>query len=473
MASTSKLRIRSYPHFDRMISIDQAEAYVNDATKVATHTFYPLILHQKKWNKWAKAGQSGKPKSRPIRYCARLDACIFSHYRDILSEHYESYLRDDGLADSVIAYRKIKKSDGAGKCNIDFAKDAFDFIESLDHSYSIALDISSFFERIPHKVILEKWKSLLGCKKLPDDHFAVFSAATSYSFVDRETLYRKLGYIVPVVLPSGRLSYEYSVKWNDIPKQLCTPVDFRSKVAGGDGAGSMIKKNHKNYGVAQGLPISDLIANMSLADFDEQMMQWCSTKGGRYVRYSDDILLIIPTDSVHYQDAINECKIRLAKISKTLQIKDSKTLIVKYKRSADGCLECWEPDGLSWKPSRGLEYLGFRFSGRNVYLRDSTLSNLWRKVARSAVGVALNSRKRFVGKSKTEIRDLIDKEEFLQRFSKVKDFEEKASCPEEWTFWTYAKRSADIFGSSGGPIIRQMRNFRRKALAKLESAVMR
>lgn len=308
---------------------------------------------------------------------------------------------------------------------------------------------------------------------LPDDHFSVFKAATSYSYVNRDDVYRRLGYIVPVPKKGGSVSYKYSVPWRDIPKQLCSPTEFRSKIAGVGSANSLIKKNLKSYGIAQGLPISDLIANFSLIEFDIAINKWISSLGGVYMRYSDDIIIIAPYSVGVVEEAIERCKSEISNIGSKLRIKDEKTLVRRFQLSLDGRIMCFEPDGAGWKKSRGIEYLGFRFDGMKVYIRDATLSNLWRKVSRSAAGIAANSRRRFVGKTDGEIWDLVDKEAFLRRFGRVEDFEEKANCPQEWTFWTYARRSSELFGSQGKPIMGQMRRFRVKALAKLNKAIMR
>ena len=103
------------------------------------------------------------------------------------------------------------------------------------------------------------------------------------------------------------------------------------------------------------------------------------------MRYSDDILLIVPGGESEANAgecfAVDEIK----KYGKALQIKGMKTCIVRFTRA---------PDGLSFEHIRGpqgkngLEYLGFRFDGRQVYVRDSTISRLYRKVARAAKGVA-------------------------------------------------------------------------------------
>ena len=104
-----------------------------------------------RWTRFAEEGRKGKLKNRPIHYAARRDAYIFSYYRHILSQKYETELNYLGLDTSVLAYRRIPIADGAGgKCNIHFAHEAISNIRELDTCCVIALDISSYFESLDH-----------------------------------------------------------------------------------------------------------------------------------------------------------------------------------------------------------------------------------------------------------------------------------------------------------------------------------
>ena len=60
-----------------------------------------------------------------------------------------------------------------------------------------------------------------------------------------------------------------------------------------------------------------------------------------------------------------------------LQIQPNKSQIVAFARNGgDARVMSVATD----RGRNGLEYLGFRFDGRQVYLRDSTLSRLYRKL---------------------------------------------------------------------------------------------
>ena len=172
--------LKRYPHFDSPIAPSEAEALARDPARVALHAFYPFMLYTQRWNRFAAKYHKGKVKERPIRYAARRDAYIFSYYRHLLSERYEVELARRGLSACVLAYRKIPDPEtGKGKCNIEFARDAIQGIAQLGDCCVLALDISGFFESLDHALLKGRWSTLLGCERLPSDHYQVFKAITA------------------------------------------------------------------------------------------------------------------------------------------------------------------------------------------------------------------------------------------------------------------------------------------------------
>ncbi|MGE3247334.1 MAG: reverse transcriptase/maturase family protein, partial [Beijerinckiaceae bacterium] len=420
-----KPKLKSYSHFDEPISSRDAELLATDPKRVSRHTFYPFIRVFQRWNRFAEKGQVADKKERPIRYAARADAYIFSYYRHLLASPYEDELERLKLSDSVIAYRRIAKAKGAGgKCNIDHMLDATNRIRALGDCFVIALDISSFFENLDHDRLKTLWCRLLGVSRLPDDHFKVFQAITSYSIVEREEVLERLGYYgVKRVSARGVPIKGYLTPAKNIPIQLCRGAEFREKIAGGSGLPSLIKKHLKNYGVPQGSPISDLLANMYLIDFDVEVLERVERLGGTYLRYSDDILMIVPTDEASAIKLELDVRNSINKFGKKLKIKEEKSSIVSFK--VDGTRQsCRRIMGA--KGGKGIEYLGFRYDGNAIYLRDSTLSNLWRKVAMRARREAIRAAKRYPDKSAVEIVKLFDIERCITRFGRGEDFKEKS-----------------------------------------------
>ncbi len=354
--------LKHYPHFDAPISLREIRRLVTDPDRVATNPFYPFFLYEESWQPY-RPTDAAKPdkKMRPIRYGARRDAYIFAFYRRKLSRLYETRLRDMGIEDSPIAYRQVlKPGRGGGKCNIDFAKDAFDEIDRLGNCVAVALDIKGYFENLDHSRIKRLWCDLLGVEKLPQDHYAVFKNITKYRFVDQRAVYSRLSYF-GLRERNGKKIPGFLKPFRDMPKQLCSNADFRAKICGGDPAyqPSLVQKNTLPHGVPQGAPISDLIANFYLLEFDRVMAEYARMRGGRYMRYSDDILLILPGGSLEADEAINFATAEIRKHGPELRIKDAKTCVAQFERTLEGLRFRHLKQRPDEPAKNGFEYLVF------------------------------------------------------------------------------------------------------------------
>ncbi|MHC9419485.1 reverse transcriptase domain-containing protein [Sphingomonas citri] len=449
-------RLKHYPHFDQPIKPEKIYELVRDPAAVASNAFYPFLRFEESWQPF-RARSSGKPpkKVRQLRFASRRDAYIFSYYRHLLVEPYERALKRRGLSDAVIAYRKLKSAEGRGKSNIEFAFDAFSAIRRLEAAAVVTLDISSFFESLDHATLKEKWCALLGVDKLPRDHAAVFKAITKYSVVDRDAAYERLGYLTYAKKGDSKIpTYVKNIK--DMPRQLCSSKEFREKIAGKGGTHkSLIERNRDAFGIPQGSPISDILANLYLIDFDSAVSEYVSGIGGVYYRYSDDVILILPGSDFEALQARNFAVAEIKRHGPKLEIKQSKTSVMLYTKLG-GDQKFLQIDGSQGK--NGLEYLGFRYDGHHVYLRDSTLSRLYRKVKRSARMEARSLASRYPNRDVDFVKSKYDAGRFLQRYGRVADFDSSAEYT-DWTFWTYAKRAIRTFGSLGSPIGSQLRNY--------------
>jgi hypothetical protein len=448
--------LKHYPHFDKPIRLADIEALVSDADAVARNSFYPFLRFEEKWQPF-RDKQGGKPdkKVRELRFASRRDAYIYAYYRYLLCEPYEKALAAAGLSENVIAYRKLSTSTGKGKSNIDFALDAFNVIRAYGDAAVVTLDISKFFESIDHELLRQKWASLLEISELPPDHAAVFRAITRYAIVDRDAAYERLGYLTWKQKGGGKIPV-YTTGFKDMPKQLCSNKDFREKICGKGGSfSSLITTNDKPYGIPQGSPISDILANLYLIDFDKALKSYVDGLGGTFFRYSDDIIIIVPGGETAALAARDFAIAEIKNHGSEILIKEAKTSVLRY---------CPSPDGQTFKKlhgkqgENGLEYLGFRYDGRFAYLRDATLSRLYRKVTRAIRAEACALVRRYPGKDQAYIESKFDVPGFMQRFGRVAEFDNRASY-DTWTFWTYAKRAIEAFGALGKPIAKQLRNY--------------
>lgn len=458
------VRIRKYPHFDGGLSAADAEALVTNPKAVARHTFFPFIESAQPWTKFAPKAVCGESKERPIRYAARRDACIYSCYREQLVGRYEARLISAGIADSIIAYRRIPKACGPGnKSNIDFADDAFEVITARGDCHVYALDIKGFFESIDHGRLKAVWADLLGENALPADHFAVFKNVTKYAWVDKEKLYRTLGFIGEKQNDQGANVTGYIV--DKVPLQVCDSSTFRSKVV------PHIQVNPNKYGIPQGSPISDVLANMYLIDFDIAIAQLMTSCGGVYYRYSDDILLIIPGECEDVENRLATVQAILSACGDNLALSQKKSTVHRFSRIAPGCcqLQCSLVHGKQGK--NGLEYLGFRFDGQRVYVRDSTLAGLNRKITVAARRLARQHVLKNPSMTQSQLIDSFKFSLLLTKFGRVKEFENNEKGYLGWTFWTYARRSSAVFGPKGRPILKQLSCYRKYARNKVISAI--
>jgi len=468
-------KLKKYPHFDPPISAEKAEKYATDKVCVARHAFYPFILFRQRWTRFAKKGKKGVPKERPIRYAARRDAYIFSYYRHVLSQCYEAELAHLGLGASVLAYRRIQTSDGkGGKCNIHFARDAFLKIRELGDCFVIALDISSYFESLDHQILKAVWCTMLGVSRLPSDHFRVFEAITKYAVADKKSVYERLGHFGDKAAMGGKSVKGYLTPFRGVPKHLCRGREFRRLISGSGGQKSIIEKNYKPYGIPQGAPISDLLANLYLLDFDSIIAGWVGEVGGSYFRYSDDILIVAPGTKALAEDLMTRTQGLIHQYGDKLRIKDEKSsLLIFQRRGADQEFQLLQGE----KGKDGLEYLGFRYDGKRVFLRNATISNLLRKIAGAAYRDADSCARRYPDKDVPELKLLFNYERLIKQFGRAEDFGESQKDYRNWTFWTYASRASKAFGTLGKPILRQLKRhrelIREHADRALERAVVR
>lgn len=460
----SNADLKLYRHFDHPIPVKSILPMASNSAAVAAHKFMPLISFQKKWRRAPKVidGTLVKrpPKVRDIRYPCRKDAYVFKYYREILAARYETLLVKESIAHCVLAYRQIPKHPHTDVCksNIEFAKEAIEAVERIGDCCVVAIDISDFFGSMDHDRIKSTWANLLDVDHLPEDHFSVFKALTRFSYADRDAAYVALGFSKRET--DGTLRYLRHP--DSIPLQICSNKQFREKIVGG----GLVVKHDKPYGIPQGCPLSDLIANSYLLSFDVQMESYASKKGGCYFRYSDDILFVLPGDGRTALPAFKKAASSIQRMGNNLLIKAEKTEVTLFKR--EGAF--LKPSTLTIdektlrtkrkRQSDGMSYLGFRFDGARIYLRNSTVSNVSGKMFRTCQAVALNHVDRYMDKDLPWLLENSPLDEVAERFFQVRDFEDTVSEARvsgkdpyrKLTFFSYSKRASKCFDPRGDHI---------------------
>lgn len=349
-----------YPIFDEA----EIEALITDPAKVAQHGFFPFLSFEIKTRRFQKDPKNKKrykitEKKRPIRMAAHRDTYIFSHYSKLLSDAYERKIAGTPISEVAVAYRSGKGS------NIDIANEVFEGITTLRNCVVIAADLKNFFETIDHEHLKKCWADLLGLTRLPPDHFQVFKAVTNYSYASVSDIKKALGLKDQEQLPKPIFK---------------TPNEMRSvlRQRRPDGT-NLITRNSENYGIPQGSPMSALLSNISMMDFDAAMAHYAASVGGLYRRYSDDILLAVPVRK--YQEATEELSRRICDIPGPVSENTDKRVVSvfdQHGRLRRGSITL----GGMRVNSRILQYLGFLFDGERVTIRSQTLARYWRKLTR-------------------------------------------------------------------------------------------
>lgn len=356
-------RKRGYIHFDLPVGPRKARKIVESPARVAAHAFYPLISYDVVAEKISRDAASGalvkKEKSRPISYASHVDSHIYSYYARLLSEPYEKFLRQHGLEFNVLAFRSLNRS------NVHFAKIAFDDIRRRGSCSAVALDVTQFFTTLDHQILKAHWSRLLDLDRLPGDHFNVYKSITRFAEVDKSAVLAALG-VSRHNPKNGR-------------RRLCEPEDFRAIVRGHE-SGSLIRRNDERKGIPQGTPISAVLSNIYMMDVDVAVKALVEGVGGTYLRYCDDMLVIVPTE----KRGTVAGEIRKLIKDAELDLNTDKTVLVDFGLGASGRLEADKP----------LQYLGFTFDGQRVLIRSAAFAKYSQKMKR-AVSLGKQTQRRW------------------------------------------------------------------------------
>ncbi len=388
-------------------------------------------------------------KIRPICYAAHKDSLILSYYSFALTKQYEQYIKCKGFDDAVLAYRS-----DLGKCNIQFAKETFDEVKRKKSCSAIALDIKGYFDHIDHKILLAKWQKIID-GKLPEDQYRLFKIITNYSYINQKSLLRK--YKGPKKRTEEPISFLMEIIPGADLKEKYKRLKFDQLIVSN---GVENKKIGQIRGIPQGSPISALLSNIYLIDFDYDLNQKAIKEGFSYRRYCDDILIICDTDK-----AIALMDFIINKISKEylLKIQYEKVDIIDFHKNSKGNIRAFKrPRKTRYKVGekpktnilenpaktnaanedkyyRSLQYLGFEFNGKDIFIRPSSLSRFFRK---------LNYRLQ-----RTVVMSYAPKSEGSQIF--LRQIYERYSHLGERNFLTYAYNAAKQMyeGKDGRPMI--------------------
>lgn len=350
--------VASYAHFDYRTSLKNQKTlrYVTNPQKVSHHGFYPFINFTKKQTKYcAELPDHIKYKERELYYAAHLDRCIYQYYAFMLNEKYNDYTAKNGLDECAIAYRNNNP-----RTNIDCAKAAFDFLSEQKCALVIINDFTGFFDNLKHTYLKQQVAKMLGTDRLPDDFYAVMKNITKFSYLTWEEVVNADG----KKLQTPKLRTTMNSK-----DKILERYQFRKYQ-------KYIHKNPNDYGIPQGSPISAVLANVYMADFDVEMNDFVKTHNGLYMRYSDDTIAVIPLESAqNAPEALAKYNKIIDKYQNIVKVQKEKTETAIYENKEITCRETGK---------HYLDYLGFRYEAGKILVRPRSITRYHYKLKRAA-----------------------------------------------------------------------------------------
>lgn len=434
----SWLKPKGYLHLTRNINISKHHNEINAKLKnknfIAKYAFYPLIHTAIKERKYKKidiqkhsivnskirahkhkdklTGEIKKTiKSRPLHYSTHFDAIIYGYYAHLLQSKYEERIsKITNLSECITAYRKIKINPnlednikGNGKSTIHFAKEIFSEISkrSLYEDVSVlAFDIKSFFSSLDHQKLKEIWEDIMefktGMDKFPD-HQNVFKATTKFNYVLLDDLRLKKNKGKKAGYDEKKLAHIRKTK--GFKSFFESNKDFRESIKSKQlrvFANPFKKKGSgKTIGIPQGLPISAVLANMYLLNFDISILnELVNNHKCYYRRYSDDIIIVCNSEKVDLVEKFITQNMTFSEV----QISKDKTekfdfRFIEYNKLGEKRLTSLKHTNLEEKKEAPLVYLGFEYRGYNILVKSANIAKFYRRIIKIVKRRANRSKK--------------------------------------------------------------------------------
>ena len=355
---------KAYAHFDYRTDISVKRAYITDSHNVAHHGFYPFIHYEMVMYRYRKGRRT--KKTRDICYAAHIDRCIFQYYGFILNELYNKRIRIDGIENVAVAYRT-----DLHQTNIEFSKRAFDYINALKSAYVMIGDFTHFFDNLDHQYLKRQWCSLLGDEQLPEDHYNVFKHVTAYSKWELKDL----------LLINGLEDTRAGRRALNRKSRVLTKEEYRKYR-------SHISKHIEPYGIPQGSPISSVLANVYMLEVDKRINNLVTSHSGMYMRYSDDFIIVLPEAEESEIKSIFDEVQRLINDAPRLLLEPNKTQYFRVsEHTVKNCGKTFHDEADESKKDF-IDFLGFRFNGKEVRIRPKTITKYYYRMYRKAKTVA-------------------------------------------------------------------------------------
>lgn len=367
---------KKYSHFDHRTSLASTSTLrkVLNPLFVSKYAFWPFVHYQIPRVRFSKSTKELEKKTpRDIRYCAHLDRCIYQRYSFLLDRKYNTLAKEKGIDDVAIAYRTNLK-----KCNIDFAKDVFHLIRDMKNSYVLVGDFKSFFDNLDHNYLKKMICKLLGTESLPDDYYAIFKSITRYSSWDWKSLLDL----------NGLKDTKKARKRLNSQETLLTREDFRLHVK------EFVRKNNEGVGIPQGSPISAVLSNIYMIDFDYKLNELARKTGGFYRRYCDDFVFAVPINcgdkEFVFNNIIHSALDFIEQFAGVTLQKDKTTLMLFSDSNTQEkrFVECDLHTGKATYVACAMDYLGFLFDHNGIHIRPKSITKYHYRLQKKCRGYA-------------------------------------------------------------------------------------
>ena len=422
-------KVKKYLHFDsRKNNYKIYIKYIKDSNWVERHPFYPFVHYIDEQNKYN--GVEIVPKSRKIFYASHIDRYIYQYYGYMLGNKYNKFAKQIGINKCSIAYRNELH-----KCNIEFACEVMKFLKQSKEAFVIVSDFKDFFDNLNHKYLKNNVKRVLNVLSLPNYYYKVLKSVCKFSYIKYDDILDRLG-TSNKEIREKKLDRFFEIQ------------EFRNIKKG------LIHTNSKDYGIVQGSPISAILSNIYMIDFDKKINDLVTSNQGLYRRYSDDVIIIIP-NITKGKKLYNEIMNIVNEIP-NLKLSDKKTKCYSLLNNSIQELDKGKFEIL--KNDTIINYLGFTYNGKKVTIREKTVAKFYRKMYAKIKNVNYYSIK--TGKN-------IGRRKLFKKYShigkRVKDIK-------DGNFLTYVDRAEKVFGNDAD-FKRQVKNswrYLNKRLVKVD-----
>lgn len=423
------LKLKNYPQFDHKNVFNQKNIldYITNPNCIANHSFYPFLHTQIIMKKYHK--NKGKYKKiRDIYFSSHRDRLIFSYYSLILNNLYNTYVKEEGIDKNILGYRNILSNNN----NINFAKIIFDKIRKFDSCFILVGDFSNFFDNLDHQHLKKSLLKILGVDSLPEDWYNIYKNISKYSYCN-------LNDILKIKNTSLKSLYLESRIFNNKEfHQLKKEKKLK------------IYKNNLNVGIPQGNSLSAVLSNVFMSEFDKSLVDYLKEYNGEYYRYSDDFIIIIPYSEEKILENFKNKFNTLINSFSNLNLQEEKTKMYKYQ------------DKKIIGKNSYINYLGFSFDGKNIFIRDKTTGKFYYRLYRKLKTIKRNN-------WYTKKGNKISCKNLYKHYSIRGDY---ISDTHKGNFFSYVNHCLNIFDKKESKKIKHIKNINlikiRKFLNKIE-----